>query len=573
MGQNSVRGEGTRRRVPHARELGWDDSLYGEGGGQAAGGRRSRTGRQAGPGGGPADGGDGGHKAGRPRGGPQRQGKRGKRRILRWVASVLSLLILGTAGAGYLYYERLNSKLRKDDLTLGHKMPEHQANSAGQTPLNILLIGSDARDSKENQQLGGAKSTFGGQPLADVQMLLHLSADRSNISVISMPRDTVVKIPECKDPDTDKTYAATGWTLTNESLGRGGPGCTVATWYALSGITIDHFMMIDFAGVVSMADAIGGVPVCVEKNVYSRNSTGQGSGLKLEAGTHPVKGEQALQWLRTRYGFGDGTDLARTRAQHMYMNSMVRELRRNTKLTDPNKLRKLAEAAIGALTVDKGINSVRQLFDLGEELKSVPTARITMTTMPNFYSERPGFAGKVEPQPGDAEQLFRMVREDIPLDGKAPKKKPAATPAVSKDPAATPGEIAVMVQNGTGGDGRFAEKGRATAVAGILSAKGFTQARADATTNPQEKTVIRFSNAELEGDAQAVAKSLGIPLTSVKKSTDVTGISLIVGADWRQGDAYPKSAVQGDNKTPESANALKGDNDEACMPVQPGFSW
>lgn len=573
MGQNSVRGEGTRRRVPHARELGWDDSLYGEGGGQAAGGGRSRTGRQAGPGGGPADGGDGGHKAGRPRGGPQRHGKRGKRRILRWVASVLSLLILGTAGAGYLYYERLNSKLKKDDLTLGDKMPEHQANSAGQTPLNILLIGSDARDSKENQQLGGAKSTFGGQPLADVQMLLHLSADRSNISVISMPRDTVVKIPECKDPDTDKTYAATGWTLTNESLGRGGPGCTVATWYALSGITIDHFMMIDFAGVVSMADAIGGVPVCVEKNVYSRNSTGQGSGLKLEAGTHPVKGEQALQWLRTRYGFGDGTDLARTRAQHMYMNSMVRELRRNTKLTDPNKLRKLAEAAIGALTVDKGINSVRQLFDLGEELKSVPTARITMTTMPNFYSERPGFAGKVEPQPGDAEQLFRMVREDIPLDGKAPKKKPAATPAVSKDPAATPGEIAVMVQNGTGGDGRFAEKGRATAVAGLLSAKGFTQARADATTNPQEKTVIRFSNAELEGDAQAVAKSLGIPLTSVKKSTDVTGISLIVGADWRQGDAYPKSAVQGDNKTPESANALKGDNDEACMPVQPGFSW
>ncbi|MFF3244463.1 LCP family protein [Streptomyces sp. NPDC002870] len=573
MGQNSVRGEGTRRRVPHARELGWDDSLYGEGGGQGAGGRRSRTGRQAGPGGGPADGGDGGHKAGRPRSGPQRHGKRGKRRILRWVASVLSLLILGTAGAGYLYYERLNSKLKKDDLTLGDKMPEHQANSAGQTPLNILLIGSDARDSKENQQLGGAKSTFGGQPLADVQMLLHLSADRSNISVISMPRDTVVKIPECKDPDTDKTYAATGWTLTNESLGRGGPGCTVATWYALTGITIDHFMMIDFAGVVSMADAIGGVPVCVEKNVYSRNSTGQGSGLKLEAGTHPVKGEQALQWLRTRYGFGDGTDLARTRAQHMYMNSMVRELRRNTKLTDPNKLRKLAEAAIGALTVDKGINSVRQLFDLGEELKSVPTARITMTTMPNFYSERPGFAGKVEPQPGDAEQLFRMVREDIPLDGKAPKKKPAATPAVSQDPAATPGEIAVMVQNGTGGDGRFAEKGRATAVAGILSAKGFTQARADATTNPQEKTVIRFSNAELEGDAQAVAKSLGIPLTSVKKSTDVTGISLIVGADWRQGDAYPKSAVQGDNKTPESANALKGDNDEACMPVQPGFSW
>ncbi|WP_373685553.1 LCP family protein, partial [Streptomyces lunaelactis] len=569
--QPSSRACRTRSRVRQARELGWDDSLYGEGGEGAPKGRTGTIPRQGGEGPGPEESGDGhGHRGG----GPRRHGKRGKRRILRWVASVLSLLILATAGAGYLYYEHLNSKLKKDDLTLGDKMPEHQANAAGQTPLNILLIGSDARDSEANQKLGGAKETFNGTPLADVQMLLHLSADRSNISVISMPRDTVLKIPQCTDPDDGKTHAATGWTLTNESLGRGGPGCTVATWYELTGITIDHFMMIDFAGVVSMADAIGGVPVCVKQNVHSRNKQGQGSGLKLEAGTHPVKGEQALQWLRTRYGFDDGTDLARTRAQHMYMNSMVRELRKNTKLTDPAKLRNLAEAAIGALTVDKGINSVKQLFDLGEALKSVPTGRITMTTMPNYYSERPGFSGKVEPQPGDAEQLFRMVREDIPLDGKAPRKKPpATTPAVSKDPAAAPGEIAVTVQNGTSGDGRFAEKGRAAAVAGILSGKGFTEARADATTDPQKKTVIRFSNAELEGDAQAVAKSLGIPLTSVKKSTDVTGISLVVGADWRQGDAYPKSAVQDDNKTPASAKALNGADDEACMPVQPGFTW
>jgi hypothetical protein len=202
----------------------------------------------------------------------------------------------------------------------------------------------------------------------------------------------------------------------------------------------------------------------------------------------------------------------------------------------------------------------------------VPTERITMTTMPNVYSERPGFTAKVEPKPGDAEQLFRMVREDIPLDGRASKKKPTATQPVSKDPAAAPGEIAVMVQNGTDGDGRIAEKGRAAAVAGVLSGKGFTQTRADATRVTQEKTVIRFSNAELEGDAQAVAKSLGIPLTSVKKSADVTGIALIVGADWRQGDTFPKTAAQDDNKTPTSAKALSGDKVE-CMAVQDGFTW
>ena len=570
MGQNSVRGKGTREGVPHAREVGWDEGLYdAEGDGSKGRARLALDDEREAPAAGTA--GKGGH--GRRGPAARRRQKRGKRRILRWVASVLSLLILATAGAGYLYYEHLNSKLKKDDLTLGNDMPDHKANAAGQTPLNILLIGSDARDNAANQKLGGAKKTFGSTPLADVQMLVHMSADRSNISVISMPRDTMLKIPDCTDPDSKKTYPASRFAPTNESLGRGGPGCTVATWYELTGITIDHFMMIDFAGVVSMADAIGGVPVCVQQNVHSRNRTGQGSGLKLPAGTHPVKGEQALQWLRTRYGFEDGTDLARTHAQHMYMNSMVRELRENTKLTDPNKLRKLAEAAIGALTVDNGIDSVKKLYDLGGQLKSVPTGRITMTTMPNVYSQRPGYAGKVEPKEGDAEQLFRMVREDVPLDGKAaktPPKKPAA-PAVSKDPAAAPAEISVSVQNGTGADGRIPQKGRATEVAGVLSGKGFTRAVADATPNAQAKTVVRYSNAELEGDAQAIAKSLGIPLTSVKKSTDVTGITLIVGADWRQGTAFPKAPVA-DNKTPESARALNG-NTKACMKIQPGFTW
>lgn len=318
-------------------------------------------------------------------------------------------------------------------------MADHKANSAGQTPLNILLIGSDARDSKANQKLGGAKETFGGPPLADVQMLLHVSADRSNMSVVSMPRDTMLKMPKCTDPETGKVYpASTGNVQTNESLGRGGPGCTVATWYELTGITIDHFMMIDFAGVVSMADAIGGVPVCVQENVHSRNAEGKGSGLKLEKGENVIQGEEALQWLRTRYGFEDGSDLARTHAQHMYMNSMVRELRKGAKLTDPGKLMSLAEAATDALTVDKGLGGVKKLYDLAEELKQVPTNRITMATMPNVYGEG-SESGRVFPKPGDAEQLFDMVRDDVPLDGKASKRKPRPSPRTRRRLRPRPG--------------------------------------------------------------------------------------------------------------------------------------
>uniref|UniRef100_A0AAU3GWA1 LCP family protein n=1 Tax=Streptomyces sp. NBC_01401 TaxID=2903854 RepID=A0AAU3GWA1_9ACTN len=559
MGRSSTRGEGTRSRGRH-------EEPQSDGGDDASGdtgrkghGRRERSA--------PPEGGSGPAGPGRRSRRAARKG--GKRRVLRWVASVLALLIIGTGGAGYVYYKHLNGNIKKADLTLGDKeMTDHKANAAGQTPLNILLIGSDARDSKANQKLGGAKETFGGPPLADVQMLLHLSADRSNISVLSMPRDTMLKMPKCTDPETDKVYpASTSDVQTNESLGRGGPGCTVATWYELTGITIDHFMMIDFAGVVSMADAIGGVPVCVDSNVYSHTSDGKGSGLKLEKGTTSVKGKQALQWLRTRYGFEDNTDLGRTKAQHQYLNSMVRELRKGTKLTDPGKLMNLAEAATNALTVDKDLDTVKKLYDLAEELKKAPTSRITMTTMPNVYGTGQ-FSGRVYPKADEAEQVFRMIREDIPLDGKASKRK---TP-VAKDQAAPDDEIAVSVRNATSTDALGPVQGRAGTVQELLKDAGFAKASVDSQdVEPAETTGILYPGADLEGDAQAVAKALDIPVSQVKKSTDVSGIVLAVGADWRKDEAYPAKAV--DEKTPDSANPLNGADEEACMQVNPNYTW
>jgi hypothetical protein len=329
-------------------------------------------------------------------------------------------------------------------------------------------------------------------------------------------------------------------------------------------VHIDHFMMVDFAGVVSMADAIGGVPVCVDANIHSRDSSGHGSGLKLKKGTTSIKGEKALQWLRTRYGFEDGSDLARAKAQHMYMNSMVRELRENATLSNPGKLRTLAEKATAALTVDPGLDTVKKLYDLSNELRKPAPKRITMTTMPNRY-----VGARVEPT-ADADQLFRLVREDIALDGK--DKKKTTTEETSDDPAAAPGAIGVQVQNGTRTDSLGAASGRAGTVAGLLAEKGYTKAAVDRGTILSEaRTVVRYPSADLEGDAQAVAKSLGIPLSSVKKSADVSGVTLVVGAAWREGSAY--KAPKKNDRTPKTAEALNGADEKACMHVSPGFTW
>ncbi|NEA51623.1 LCP family protein [Streptomyces sp. SID10815] len=527
------------------------------------------------PGAGEGDGGKGGGRRGRGTG-----GRRPKRRVLRWSATVLAVVILGTAGAGYLYYEHLNGNIRKGERDSGDsKAHKAQPNAAGQTPVNILLIGSDSRNSDANVALGGSKENRGSPPLGDVQMLIHLSADRESASVVSIPRDTRVDIPKCKDPKTGKEYAPVN-TIINESLARGGAGCTLATWQNLTGVYIDHWMTIDFAGVVSMADAIGGVDVCVKQNVWDHSTPAQrgGSGLRMKAGTQKVQGKQALQWLRTRHAWG--SDLMRARAQHMYLNSMIRTLKGQNVFTDSGHLMDLAEAATKSLQVSEEIGTVKKLYDLAMQLKTVPTDRITMTTMPNVTD--PQNRDHVVPAGTDAQKMWQMLRDDVPFDangkpteggsgGKGAKE--AAT--ASADPAHPDDQIGVMVQNGTRTSSLSPVRHRAADISDVLVGKGFTKASADASVTPDaDKTVVRYPSADLKGDAERVAKALGIPVSSVEKSTDVSGVTLVVGADWRTGSSYPKEAAPKAGDIPKSSDAINGADTGQCMDVSEKiYTW
>ncbi|WP_175408121.1 LCP family protein [Streptomyces sp. TRM64462] len=606
MGHSSVRGEGTRESVPHARqphEQGWDDGLDGlDGTGGGVGtdiaDRPDRSGaddRPVVPGPGPgrdgdgSGGRDGGNSGGRGRGrsggrrragGPRRRAKSGKRRVFRWVASVLSLLILGTAAAGYLYIEHLNGNLRSGGRNGGDSGVEKaKPNAAGHTPLNILLIGADGRNSKENLALGGAKDTVGDKPRADVQMLLHVSADRKSAAVVSIPRDTRVDIPECKDPETGETYPATNRIIT-ESLQRGGPGCTLTTWETLSGVYIDHWMMVDFAGVVKMADAVGGVKVCVKQGVHDKptRQVKGGSGLKLPPGDSYVKGEQALQWLRTRHAFYN--DQGRAKAQHMYMNSMIRQLKEQNAFTDTGRIMDLAEAGTKALQVSEEVASVKKLFDLAMELKDVPTNRITMTTLPTVEDSR-NKAHLVAVE-SSAAQIWKMLREDIPFDkngepedaAKNKNPSPAARPAGPA--AAAPGTLAVTVVNGTGADGSYAVRGRAGGIAEVLRGKGFTRAVASQSTAPAKETVLAYPKSAGEqgkADALSVAKSLGLPNGAVRAVAGADGMTLTIGADWREGDTYPKQEAPKAGDLPEDAEVHNGADDKDCMDVYEPYRW
>lgn len=524
-----------------------------------------------------------GHRRGGGGGGGKRPNRRGRRRVLRWAASVVALLILGTAAAGYLYYRHLDANIRSGQRLSGDSgVAKTEADAAGRRPINILMLGSDSRNKPENVALGGGRDNIGSDPLADVQMLIHVSADRKNASVTSVPRDTVVDIPECTAPETGEKFKATK-AMINESFGRGGAGCTLATWEKLTNVYIDHWMTIDFTGVVKMADAIGGVDVCVNQNVFDQSKPGSGtggSGLKLKAGTTRVQGEQALQWLRTRHAFG--SDLGRAKAQHMYMNSMIRGLKGQNAFTDLPRLTNLAEAATTSLEVSEEIGSVKKLLDLGLTLKDVPVNRITMATIPVLPA--PWDKDRLVVDTKDAEKMWTMLRKDVALDpngdpapagseGPVASGSPSAsaTPQPSAAQASDPAKLAVQVVNGTGVGAAPVGK-RATAVAGQLVSKGFALAKADSTLTPEKATVVRYATDAQAVDAQAVATALGIPAGSVQKSAGASKITVLVGADWREGNVYPKQPEPEAGDVPESADVLNG-TDTSCMDIYEPYSW
>ncbi|MFR9724713.1 LCP family protein [Streptomyces sp. MS19] len=560
----------------HAAERGWDEDLHRDQGTVPL----QRAAPDARPGGAPPS------PAPATGGRAQRRRKKPKprwRRVLVWVAGSLAFVVLAVAVGAYLYIRHLNGNLDKEELNLGNSQVERsRPNAAGQTPLNILLLGSDSREGAENAALGGGGD--GGQR-ADVQILMHASADRSNVTLISIPRDTMVSIPECTDPETGEVYPAVTKAAINSSLGHGGPGCTVATWEELTGIPIDHFMMLDFAGVVSMADAVGGVPVCVDKNIADPDSH-----LRLPAGESVVEGEQALQWLRTRHAFGDGSDVGRTKAQQMYLSNMVDELQGSTSLTNTGQLMDLAEAATNALTVDHGLGSVQKLYDLGQDLRAVPGDRMNSVTLP--WLPDPDDENRIIPDLAEAEALFALVRDDIPLDDQdaAPAEPDAdASAEATADPEDT---IPVAVRNGTGADGQVPVDGRAAVITDHLLSLGFTQAATDATMSSEVTSRVLYADEADKPNAQAVAEALGLPGSAVRISTSVDQVTLIIGADWREGTEFvpPSEApapdggsgdggsggeASGGGQAVDEEDILSGADSDTCMEVNPlpMYTW
>ncbi|MFG2553526.1 LCP family protein [Streptomyces sp. NPDC048581] len=312
----------------------------------------------------------------------RRAGRRS--RVLKTAGLILAgALVLGLGTAGWAYWH-LNDNITSVDIdsALGDNRPQRAmttpAPSATESPLptgslNILVLGSDSRSGEENQELGGGSST-GAR--SDTAMVVHIDAGRTEATVVSIPRDTLVTRPSCPLSSGGSTEVAYR-TMFNSAYAIGGPVCAVATVESLTGIRMDHYIEIDFSGFAKLVDALGGVTVTTDEDIDDEDSH-----LQLEAGTHHLDGAQALALARTRHGIGDGSDLGRIGLQQKLVKALLDQISTAGLLTDPAQLYQVADAVTGSLTTDTGLDSLSELMSLGQSLGGLSSDAVRTVTMP-----------------------------------------------------------------------------------------------------------------------------------------------------------------------------------------------
>ena len=453
-------------------------------------------------------------------------GSGGGARLWKSAAVVLSLLLVSVLAFVSVQLFRLQANVDTQPLNIGADQGQALPVDLSTDAVQILILGTDNRRDKSGR-VGISSGSTGGN--SDVMMLLNLSADRQTVSVVSFPRDLLVPLPSCVDPASGQSSAPMDLGQLNSALSFGGPGCTVAAINELTGLTIDHFMMADFNAVKELSQTLGGVEVCVNEAVEDTYS-----GLSLPAGTSEVQGDQALAFLRTRHGFGDGGDKGRIRAQQSFLASMARKVKDEGTLTNIPRVYRIAEAVTRNLTVNDGLSEVSELLKLAQRLQDVDLTNIAFVTVPTKpYEADPNRLVLNEDR---ADALFTALAEDRSLT--KPSGSASQKPTPTKTGPATPIDVPVLVLNGTD------RPDRAAAVQKLLASKGYVST-ATADANQLEASQILFGPG-YEQAARALAKQLGVDEVQLIPSPPSNGIELYVGADFARGTTVEKDALRDD---------------------------
>ncbi|MFG2218082.1 LCP family protein [Streptomyces sp. NPDC048685] len=476
----------------------------------------------------------------------------------------LSFLVLLVAGVGWGYLKLGGSIDTFSADGISDNRPP--GSSQGQ---NVLVIGSDSR-SGDNSRLGGGTGAVGR---SDTAFLLHVYGDHKHSVAVSIPRDALVDIPACKGPDGKWTAPQHGVMFNGAfSVGEtaeGNPACTQNTVEHLTGLRVDHTVVIDFAGFSSLTSAVGGVPVCLPQDIYQRDLSPKRTtrGAKIfTKGPQTVSGQQALDYVRLRHGIGDGSDIGRIKRQQAFVASLIKKVK--SQGLNPTTLLPLANAATDAMTVDPGLGSADRLLSFAMSMKKIDLHNTKFVTVPWRYEG--ARVAIVEP---DADALWAALKADRTVDGKDASAKGSGKSSDQGDgkdgrqasptadaPVSGKG-ISVAVYNGT------TVRGLAAQAAGLLRSRDFTvTTTATASSQDRTSTVIEYGPG-LKDQAATTARLFAGARTS---ESGTAGIQVILGSDYAQNPTASAGAPAPSTVPSAVADDARSADDDPCADLTYG---
>ena len=490
-------------------------------------------------------------------------------KVLVALVTCLVFLVTGTGWGATLWLDR---QLR-DVLALDPDSDSITDAGAQRGDENVLLVGSDTRaGAQQHDNVGDLTVVRGAR--SDTVMIAHVPADLSRAVIVSFPRDLEIQRPPCAvwDPVAG-TYSAqqdpgAAAAKLNSAYEIGGPLCLTRVVQHLSGLAITRFVGVDFQGFKGVVDAVGGVPVCVERPLED-DELGM---IIPQAGHSRISGTTALNFVRARHVPDDPTgDYGRITRQQRFLSALLREVLAPAVLLDPGRLRAVIEAVTtNALGENIGTAS---LLDLARSLNGLDPARVTFVTVPTIgeANER----GNEELRTRTNAALFRAIIDGAPLPGEAPPDSavgagdatgaggttgaqaptlpPPVTPTTGS-PAPAPSAVQVRVLNGTGIAGVAGQASRQ------LQEAGFGVLQVGDSADLVETTTIRYPPAR---QAEALTLLAALPDAVLQADQAITGaVVLVVGPDFdavTPSDATPAlpspTAQLGDLTTINAADA------------------
>jgi LCP family protein required for cell wall assembly len=333
---------------------------------------------------------------------------------------LVALIVFALISVGLFFaYQKLQSNIGTGRIDVVGDRPIPEVEGA----LNILVLGSDSRD--------GAGRIYGpgytGPGRSDTAVILHISEDRERAYGVSIPRDTVMEIPECK---TETGISAPRRARFNEAFTIGGASCSVATIESVTGLRIDHYVVINFVGFTEIVDALGGVDVCLKNPINDRDAK-----LNLQAGQQRLDGKEALGLVRVRKTVGDGGDLSRIERQQYFMEQVVRRATSIGILANPVRLYRFLDASTQSITTDEELGSLRDIAGLAWTVRGLGASNITFLTVPVAPDPANPRVTLVLQYP-EADELFTALRLDQPWPT-PPTPTPSPTKSTST-PSPTP---------------------------------------------------------------------------------------------------------------------------------------